>query len=342
MTQPLRIAIVGMETHPGQIISVAGQAGDLEIVALADERGNHAKRATDYPDWVLYESGDYERMFDEQRPDIVAVACRHSEKWRPIVAAIQRGMHVMADKPLCTEPEQLEAIETARRSQPQVHIGLLMTLRSSPHMQRMKEMVRAGAVGVVVCCYAKRCFGLKQATRPDWYWDDGNTGGPTVELSLHDLDIVRWITGLDVSEVTAHEIQGGYEQWPSFTASGACFYRLTNDASLIIEHSRYVQQPLTAHTELHITGKLGELIYRATDREELWVYTGGEPRIESNLPATVPIFRQWVDGFRSNDRNPAIATDEVLDLTRATFVARASARSGRKLRRQTDNSWVPA
>ena len=76
----LRMAVAGLQTHAGQILRIYKSSDDLEIVALADTPENCTLRQQEYPDWVYYEPRNYERMYDEQKPDVVSVACKPSEK----------------------------------------------------------------------------------------------------------------------------------------------------------------------------------------------------------------------------------------------------------------------
>ncbi len=53
---------------------------------------------------------DYREMLTTVRPNGAVLGTINSEKAEAIVACIEAGVHVMVDKPLCTEFEQLKAI----------------------------------------------------------------------------------------------------------------------------------------------------------------------------------------------------------------------------------------
>jgi len=56
---------------------------------------------------------DYERMLDEVKPDGVVVTTPHSLHAAPVIAALQRGVHVLNEKPMATSLEDCRAMVDA-------------------------------------------------------------------------------------------------------------------------------------------------------------------------------------------------------------------------------------
>ncbi len=115
MTQRLRTAVIGggLIAQAIHLPNLARLADRFEVVAIADvsptvaaglaER--HAP-ARPYTDW--------ERLLDDQDLDAVVVCSPHATHARTALAALQRGVHVLVEKPLCIAPDDAAAICRAR------------------------------------------------------------------------------------------------------------------------------------------------------------------------------------------------------------------------------------
>src|SRR3989440_3072111 len=114
----LRMAIVGTGNRGsltwGQEVA-KGYSDVVEIVGLCDinpKRVEAAKKliGTNAPSFV-----DFDRMVKETRPDVVMVTTVDATHARYIVRALELGLDVMTEKPLCTDEEQCAAILDAQK-----------------------------------------------------------------------------------------------------------------------------------------------------------------------------------------------------------------------------------
>jgi predicted dehydrogenase len=112
----------------------------------------------------------------------------------PAVALLEAGAAVLVEKPLATTVEDAEAILGAARGR------LLMVghvLRFDPRYLEARRRVAGGALGDVLHAYARRNSAAGAAHRY------GTTTRLPWHVSIHDLDLVRWVTGREICEVTA-------------------------------------------------------------------------------------------------------------------------------------------
>lgn len=92
--------------------------------------------------------GSYAELIADPDVDILYIATPHSHHLEPAVAALEAGKHVLIEKPVTLDADEAAAIRdvAARR-------GLLameaMWTRYLPHMIRIREIVRSGALGEV-------------------------------------------------------------------------------------------------------------------------------------------------------------------------------------------------
>ncbi len=113
------------------------------------------------------------------------------------LAALAVGLHVLLEKPLAmsvTEGEQIR--DAARRAGSIFMVGHL--LRFDPRYDQARQAVQRGQIGAVAHVYARRNSAIGAAARY------GGAVRLPWHVSIHDIDLVRWITGREFVQVTAH------------------------------------------------------------------------------------------------------------------------------------------
>jgi predicted dehydrogenase len=95
----------------------------------------------------------YEALVEDPGVDIVYVATPHPSHADNAILALEHGKHVIVEKPFTLTGAEADRVRDAARS-----AGLLameaMWTRYLPHMQRVRELVRSGAVGDVRAVFA--------------------------------------------------------------------------------------------------------------------------------------------------------------------------------------------
>jgi predicted dehydrogenase len=153
MNKKYRVAIIGRTGHGdyGHDISTvwAELPERVEVVGLADDDpAGLAKAAARLKVERTY--ADYRKLLDEQKPDIVAVCQRHVDLHHAmIMAALERGMHVLTEKPLCRT--LAEADEIVRRGE-MTHavVAVAHQTRYSPKIAVVKKLIADGRLGTVL------------------------------------------------------------------------------------------------------------------------------------------------------------------------------------------------
>jgi predicted dehydrogenase len=145
-------------------------------------------------------------------PDVAAVyiCMPHHLHRATAVAAAAAGKHVFVEKPMGVSPDDAQAIVDACRRHG-VACGVPFVARYAPAYREAYRLVNAGAIGEVTG------FRLTyRGDKPDSYWNGGYSqraasdwrqrwatagGGVLIMNTIHDLDAILWITGLDVAQV---------------------------------------------------------------------------------------------------------------------------------------------
>jgi predicted dehydrogenase len=143
----MRVAIVGCggiaHTHAASCVAMPG----VDLVALADIRPEALAefgKAFRVPTENHFD--DYRAMYESVKPDIVAVCTRPAQHHAPTVAALQRGIHVLCEKPVALDlVEADEMIIVSERTGAKLAINTQR--HTDPVYRRAANLVRDGIIG---------------------------------------------------------------------------------------------------------------------------------------------------------------------------------------------------
>jgi len=285
-----------------------------------------------------------EALLDDPRVRVIATAEINREKAPLLVRALEAGKDVIADKPLCTTPADLVAIERIATTKG-LRVGLMLTERFTGAARRMHALVAEGTVGQVANVMCWRPHRLGRATRPSWMFADELHGGIIVDLAVHDVDIIRWAAGGVFLEVTAYQQNWANPVDHDFRDIGTLLGRLSTGATGFVRTDWYTPRtsPVHGDTRFLVTGTEGMIEVRTagdlwagqgTPRPEVLVMAnGGPPRRVDLLPPEKTLVRDFLESLHLGT-TPAISNEDVFEATRATLMARQSCRLGRTVHRR--------
>lgn len=205
----IRIGIIGTGHRGWAHINVI-RAGlpEIQIAALADPTPEFRDRAATLagPDVATY--SDYKKMLAEKKDlDAVLVVTPNFLHAEVTIAALDRGLHVLCEKPMATSVrDATRMMEAARRAGKILQIGQQM--RYTPLYERMAALVKEGRIGAVQ-------FASGNLFRGDWNprsWRHGSTnwrfltalaGSSLLEDGIHEIDVIHWLVGARVARVSA-------------------------------------------------------------------------------------------------------------------------------------------
>jgi predicted dehydrogenase len=145
-------------------------------------------------------SVDWRQTLDEIKPDIVSVATPADVHAEVIEAALDRGCHVFADKPLApTAPVARRLYERARDVG--VKHAYAATHRYDPSVEWLEELVRDGTIGRVGEVEGTFRRHINPLTPWSWY-DSVALGGGLLHNALpHWLGILQRVLGGELQDV---------------------------------------------------------------------------------------------------------------------------------------------
>ncbi len=198
----LKVAVIGVGMMGRNHARVYADMPGVELVGVADAQAETAQSAARQFGGQAYT--DYLRLLEEQRPDAITIAVPTVDHLNVALDAIERGIHVLIEKPIAHSVEQgRRIIEAAKQADIQLMIGHIE--RFNPAVINLKERLAAGELGRVFQIDARR-----QGPFPARIRDVG----VVIDLAVHDVDVIRYISGAEVTRLTAeteNRIHSTYE-----------------------------------------------------------------------------------------------------------------------------------
>ena len=136
--------------------------------------------------------------------DMVAIGSPSGLHAAQGIAAAQRGLHVLTEKPIDISTERADAlIEAAERSG--VKLGVMFQDRVKPGIRELREWISTGVIGKPLLVDAQ----VKWYRPPEYYsgsrWRGTSAldgGGALINQAVHTVDLLLWLLG-DVVRVQA-------------------------------------------------------------------------------------------------------------------------------------------
>lgn len=265
------------------------------------------------------------------RVDALVVTAATAAHAGLVTAAVEAGLPVFCEKPVAaTIEETLRLLDLVRSSGVEVHIGFQR--RFDAGFVAARAAVANEELGWIHTIRAGTC---DASPPPDDYIP--TSGGLFRDCLVHDIDALRWVTGLEVREVYARGANHGSD---AFRRAGdvdaaAALLTLENDAFALLTGTRYNAAGYDVRLEL--LGSKDSISVGLDDRLPLRSVEPGVAR-PAGVPWTVfmdrfaPAYVAEMVAFVTVAAGEAASPCTVADALEAAFVTEAcelSRREGR-------------
>lgn len=232
----MNLAFVGFKhRHTGAIYQEA--MADPNITVLGAWEDTEEGRALADGLGLAFNYPTLESVLDDPRVDAVCLGGSFGERGGEAIAALRSGKHVYADKPVCTSLAEIDEIE-ALASAKHLKVGCYLTLRFSQGIRNLREMIAEGTLGEIGCINMTAQHPLQYGSRPMWYFAPGQHGGTINDIAIHGVDLVRFITGMGIKNVTAARTWNHFAtEEPDFRDCGQFMAELDNGAGFMADVS---------------------------------------------------------------------------------------------------------
>ena len=196
----LNLVFVGYRHgHTGTIYAEAMADPNVNVLGAWEptEEGRKMAAATG----MEFNYATLEDVLADERVDAISLGGVYGERGGHAIAALKAGKHVYADKPICTRLEELDEIEKLAKEK-NLKVGCYLTMRFSKGMKTIRDMIQSGELGEIGAINMTGQHPLMYGSRPMWYFEEGQHGGTINDIAIHGLDLVRFLTGLELKNIT--------------------------------------------------------------------------------------------------------------------------------------------
>lgn len=317
LPQRVRLGLIGLDGHPGEILDPLKRLPDVELAAVADPDPRALKRFTAQRTYA-----DYRQMLDAERFDIVAVCNSNGERAAAMLACLERKAHVIAEKPFAIEMKDLERVRRAV-ARAGVRVSTLLPMRFDPPYLALRRAVESGAIGEVVQVAGQKSY--KLGKRPEWFKRRATYGGTIAWIGIHMIDLMRWTSGREFTEALSYQARIGPPEIGEMETVTGTLFRLDNGGigTLRMDYFRPETAPSHGDDRLRLAGTKGVVEYQAATGVTL--LTGNaRPQQITDLPPRGSVFIDFLESLYLG-KTPALSEADIWRVNEITLLARDSA-----------------
>ena len=234
MEKKLKIGVIGAgrigKLHANNLKNAVPGA---EVAAISDVNFAAAKAlAEKLGVSKVYE--DYQKILEDKEIDAVFI-CASTDMHSPIsIASAQAGKHIFCEKPIDHDLEKIATVlKEVKKAGVKYQVGF--NRRFDRNFKHVREVVKDGKIGDI---HIVRVTSRDPEAPPASYVK--TSGGIFVDMTIHDFDMMRYLTGSEVEEVSTF---GAVLVDPEIGKAGdvdTCIInlRFKNGALGVIENSR--------------------------------------------------------------------------------------------------------
>ncbi len=148
---------------------------------------------------------DYKKMIKAAGIDVVSVCTPNFLHESMTVFAAKNKKHVLVEKPMALSIREMKAMIAACKKN-RVTLMVEQSHRFDPGHEVLKDVVESGILGRIVTVRGKLGHSGPEFWSNDspWFFVKRKSGGGvSVDVGIHILDLIRFITGKDVDKVAA-------------------------------------------------------------------------------------------------------------------------------------------
>ena len=184
----------------------AGRIGKLHAENIHNRvKGAHLKAITDPvldEDWasnlgITVFGKDHRIMLEDPEIDAILIGSPSPEHANQIIECARAGKHIFCEKPIALEPKLIRsALEEVEKSGVKLQVGF--NRRFDPNFAAIKQKVTNGSLGVPQIIKV-----ISRDPSPPTPEYISSSGGLFLDMTIHDFDMVRFLSGSEVEEVHA-------------------------------------------------------------------------------------------------------------------------------------------
>ncbi len=185
----LKVAVIGCGSMGQNHIRNYADIDEVELVGVCDVDLERAKSFAKKYGCRAY--GNYLEMIEKENPEIISVVVPTKLHKKVAVDVLNKGVNVLLEKPIApTIKEAEEIIKAAEKNRVKLMIGHIE--RFNPAVLEAKQRILKNEIGKIIEIVAVRVGPFPPRIRDV---------GVITDLTIHDIDTVRFLTNSEIKEV---------------------------------------------------------------------------------------------------------------------------------------------
>lgn len=198
----VRIAIIGVGNMGSWHARDIQNLDNAELVAVCDiDRGRADQVAALYGVPTYY---DYRDLLAHDGLQAVLIATPHYDHTPISIDALERGIHVLVEKPIAVHAQDARRMITAYEAAQEIYTDLVFAAmfmqRTYGYYLKIKDLIDSGELGKLV----RTTWIITDWFRTQIYYDSGGWratwagegGGVLLNQCPHNLDLYQWLVGM--------------------------------------------------------------------------------------------------------------------------------------------------
>jgi myo-inositol 2-dehydrogenase / D-chiro-inositol 1-dehydrogenase len=195
MGKKLQVGVIGAgrigKIHAANIIK---NFPDVNVKAIADIYADNIK------DWAIslgiqHVYDDYKKILADYEVDAVIICSSTDTHSQITIEAAQAGKHIFCEKPIDYDVDRIhQALAAVEKAGVKFQVGF--NRRFDHNFKKVRELIQNGSIGDIQIV---KVISRDPAPPPAEYVK--GSGGMFLDMTIHDFDMVRYLTGSEVTEV---------------------------------------------------------------------------------------------------------------------------------------------
>lgn len=315
-----RIVIIGCSGHYNAVLeSIEKSSGLLKLTGFSkgvkDEEADFF--VNEYQERYGFKGySDYEKMLDEEKPDIAVVNSHFYKNSDIAIKAMKRGIHCYCEKPAALDISSLEEVEKTAWEH-DVKYASMLEMRFIPGILTLRNAVSRGEIGEVVGANVQKCY--KLGSRPEFYHNRERYGGTILWVGIHSIDMVAFATGKPLSPLFAYHSSRNTNGNGNMETIAFCNLKMGDAAACSISLDYFMPggSPVHSDDRMRIIGTRG-----IVESRQGRVYLTNENGV-NELPLDMPqnIFDSFIDSLLGK-QSLCPTNEESFEATRLAILLR--------------------
>jgi predicted dehydrogenase len=330
----MRVGIMSFaHVHADGFLHVLRGLPDVEVIGFSDTDVERGKKFSELYNTKWFDT--HEALLKEG-VDAVVICSENANHREPVELAARAGAHILCEKPIEVNVQDAEAMRDACRGAG-VNFMTAFPMRFDPNIQELKKMLDREDLGRLYAINGINHSEIPKAHRA-WFAIKALAGGGAImDHTVHLLDLYRWFTGSEVTELYAEVSNPFYENEIDVDSAGLVTLTFANGMFATIDCS-WSRPPMVyprwGHLKMELIGENGAVAVDAFS-QHLNLYSKTASRSTSWLgwgsDSNTVMVQEFLSSIREK-REPAVTWKDGFEAMKVALACYESAAKGQPVR----------